>query len=146
MTYLEKLKDPRWQKKRLEILQRDEWICQCCFDTESTLNVHHRIYSKNKEPWDYDNKYLLTLCEECHAEEKNQRKEEEQLLLHVLREKFLTAEINSLAIGFHNMELVHLPGVQASAIEYMLEDRNLLKELIKKYFIKLQHGRQQTMV
>ncbi len=29
MTYAEQLKDPRWQKRRLEILQRDEWRCLC---------------------------------------------------------------------------------------------------------------------
>ena len=45
MEYAEKLKDPRWQKKRLEILERDAWVCQKCFDTKSTLHVHHRIYN-----------------------------------------------------------------------------------------------------
>jgi len=66
MTYKEKLKDPRWQKKRLEIMQRDGFQCQCCFDRESTLVVHHKKYITNKEPWDYDNEYLITICEDCH--------------------------------------------------------------------------------
>lgn len=48
--YLEKLKDPRWQKKRLKVFERDEWTCQCCNDTESTLNVHHRYYKHNADP------------------------------------------------------------------------------------------------
>lgn len=43
--YLEKLKDPRWQKRRLEIFQRDEFTCQVCFDTESTLHVHQHMVS-----------------------------------------------------------------------------------------------------
>jgi 5-methylcytosine-specific restriction endonuclease McrA len=35
-TYGDKLKDPRWQKRRLEIFKRDEWTCQQCGDTETT--------------------------------------------------------------------------------------------------------------
>ena len=38
-TYLEKLKDPRWQKKRLEILERDGWKCMACGEKEKTLRV-----------------------------------------------------------------------------------------------------------
>lgn len=66
MKYSDKLKDPRWQKKRLEIFERDNWACVLCCDHESTLNVHHVEYIKNKEPWDYDDKYLWTLCNKCH--------------------------------------------------------------------------------
>ena len=66
MTYQEKLKDPRWQKKRLEILERDNFTCQICYDTEKTLHVHHRWYEKNREPWDYPNDVYTTLCENCH--------------------------------------------------------------------------------
>lgn len=66
MTYSEKLKDPRWQKKRLEILQRDDWACQYCGDKETTLHVHHEIYEKGVEPWETDEWLLTTLCEECH--------------------------------------------------------------------------------
>lgn len=69
-NYGEKLKDPRWQKKRLEVFQRDEFMCQNvgCLATDKTLHVHHLIYFKGKEPWDIDIKYLLTLCEDCHEE------------------------------------------------------------------------------
>jgi|WetSurMetagenome_2_1015567.scaffolds.fasta_scaffold975681_1 hypothetical protein len=66
MTYSEKLKDPRWQKKRLEIFQRDNWTCVSCSSKEKTLNVHHRKYIKGKEPWDYELDDLWTMCEECH--------------------------------------------------------------------------------
>lgn len=47
-------------------MQRDEFICKSCFDSDSTLNVHHRYYEKNKEPWEYDDDVLVTLCESCH--------------------------------------------------------------------------------
>lgn len=64
MTYSEKLKNPKWQKKRLEILQRDEFKCTLCKDTETELHVHHEKYTKN--PWDAPNEDLKTLCKDCH--------------------------------------------------------------------------------
>lgn len=30
------------------------------------LNVHHKIYYKNRNLWDYDQDSLVTLCESCH--------------------------------------------------------------------------------
>lgn len=65
MTYSDKLRNPKWQKKRLQILERDNWCCQLCQDTETTLHVHHLKY--NKEPWDADAKDLITYCEHCHS-------------------------------------------------------------------------------
>jgi hypothetical protein len=65
-TYSEKLKDPRWQKKRLEILGRDNFTCQECGCDDKTLHVHHLSYAKGKEPWDADDSNLRTLCENCH--------------------------------------------------------------------------------
>ncbi|PXV54205.1 hypothetical protein SAMN04487785_11415 [Dyella jiangningensis] len=67
-TYWEKLKDPRWQKKRLEALQSAEFACQVCYDSESTLHVHHKQYFKGREPWEYEVEQLAVLCEACHAE------------------------------------------------------------------------------
>lgn len=65
-TYSEKLRDPRWQKKRLEIMNRDDFTCQNCGNSDRTLNVDHQVYRKNANPWDYDDADLWTLCEDCH--------------------------------------------------------------------------------
>jgi 5-methylcytosine-specific restriction endonuclease McrA len=70
MTYAEKLKDPRWQKKRLEILQRDEFSCQICKSKEKTLHIHHLAYEYGVEPWNYQNNYFKTLCIDCHQDEE----------------------------------------------------------------------------
>lgn len=67
-TYSDKLKSPKWQKKRLEIMQRDKFTCKLCGDTETQLHVHHKEYINGNDPWEYDNKYLITLCEDCHTE------------------------------------------------------------------------------
>lgn len=64
MKYADKLKDPRWQKKRLKILERDNFKCQSCGDSENTLHVHHFSYKKN--PWDSEDYELVTVCETCH--------------------------------------------------------------------------------
>ena len=64
MTYAEKLKDPRWQKKRLYVLERDEWTCQYCGDTKTEFHVHHKRYNGN--PWDADDDDLITICRHCH--------------------------------------------------------------------------------
>jgi len=74
MTYQEKLKDPRWQKKRLEILERDGWMCRQCYDKTKTLHVHHRWYNAELEPWEYEDRVLITLCEDCHKEEPDKSK------------------------------------------------------------------------
>jgi len=58
--------DPRWQKKRLEILQRDAFKCTECGDEQSTLHVHHRYYVKWRKCWQYPMFAFTSLCEKCH--------------------------------------------------------------------------------
>lgn len=132
--YLEKLKDPRWQKMRLEVFERDGWTCQRCYDTETTLNVHHRYYKDNADPWDYPLEALVTLCENCHREEKEVRPSYEQGMLHALREKFFAEDVSELAIGFHTMPLCHVPEVIASVYQWALSDEKIQRELIERYF------------
>jgi hypothetical protein len=70
MSYSDKLKHPKWQKKRLEILQRENFKCQCCGHDDRTLHIHHLIYSEG-EPWDAPNDTLECLCEICHDFREN---------------------------------------------------------------------------
>ena len=71
LAYNSLLSSPRWQDKRNLIIRRDAFKCRACAST-STLQVHHRQYHIDmktgfkKNPWDYSNKYLVTLCKECH--------------------------------------------------------------------------------
>ena len=72
MLYESLLKYPSWIKKRNEILARDNHQCKNC-GSKTNLQVHHRQYHINKSlhyfklPWKYDEKYLITLCDKCHA-------------------------------------------------------------------------------
>jgi len=70
VKYSEKLKDPRWQKKRLEILERDLWTCRWCGDKNTTLHVHHIFHLPGREPWNIPDGFLITLCETCHKPEE----------------------------------------------------------------------------
>lgn len=63
--------DERWKNKRTEIIERDYKKCRCC-ESNLNLQVHHRQYKfsyklrRFKNPWDYPNDLLVTLCEKCH--------------------------------------------------------------------------------
>ena len=63
--YATALQHPKWQKKRLEIFQRDLWRCKECGDTETMLHVHHLRYLC-KFPWNELSKNLISLCTNCH--------------------------------------------------------------------------------
>jgi hypothetical protein len=69
-TYAEKLLDPRWQKLRLQVFERDDWKCRACGNTSKTLNAHHPVYHPHSDgPWDYEIDSIITLCSECHSDE-----------------------------------------------------------------------------
>jgi len=67
-SYAELLKDPRWQKIRLEVFQRADWQCQQCSDKTTELHVHHTFYD-GREPWEYPENSLKCLCKTCHNSE-----------------------------------------------------------------------------
>lgn len=66
MNYKEKLKDPRWIRRRRAIMERDNHRCMICGEDSLLLNVHHLRYRKGAEPWEYGDAELVTLCEDCH--------------------------------------------------------------------------------
>jgi len=66
LNYKEQLNDPRWQQKRLRIMERDLFTCCCCGSNFMKLNVHHLYYLKNLAPWEYDDEAMVTLCDSCH--------------------------------------------------------------------------------
>jgi len=66
MKYADQLKDPRWQKKRLEILEAASFTCGECGDTRSQLHVHHSFYRKGLMAWQYPDPAYHCLCETCH--------------------------------------------------------------------------------
>lgn len=72
-TYREMLLDPRWQRKRLKILEAAGWACAICGETGRTLHVHHEDYWPGCAPWEYPDEWLTALCVDCHTEETADR-------------------------------------------------------------------------
>lgn len=99
-TYREKLKDPRWQKKRLEVLNAAEFACQRCFDSSSTLHVHHRQYIKGREPWEYEAHELTALCESCHELEHETKADLNSLLSLILPMYAHLQDVAGLVAGY----------------------------------------------
>ena len=68
MTYADQLKSPLWQRKRLEIFNRDNYECVIvgCVSIDEQLHAHHGYYEKGKMAWESKSKFLHTLCDPCH--------------------------------------------------------------------------------
>jgi uncharacterized protein CbrC (UPF0167 family) len=135
-SYSEKLKDPRWQKKRLKILERDRWVCQKCGQDDITLHVHHRLYSKQySEPWDYPDELLVALCEICHADESSERWEVAiSELAKVLKQKFFIGGVIEITEGFKEFVPPHCTEACASAISFVLSNEDAASDMVNKYF------------
>ncbi len=88
-VYADKLRSPKWQKKRLEVFDLRGFKCEECGDEENQLAVHHRFYIKGREPWEYDNDVYQVLCHNCHKNKHPDIKldEIEIQLIQLIREK-----------------------------------------------------------
>lgn len=65
-SVLDEYRDPRWQRKRLEIMDRDGFRCQACLVDDKELHVHHIEYGD--QLWSVPDTSLQTLCRRCHHE------------------------------------------------------------------------------
>lgn len=73
-SYNEYLESPEWKAKRLLVLKRDKYLCQCCLDAYAT-QVHHKSYEfvdlKGNEP-SFD---LVSICVPCHEKVERMKKQ-----------------------------------------------------------------------
>ena len=65
-NYIEKLRDPRWQRRRLAVLERAGWRCEGCGTNHVNLQIHHGFYERDADPWDYPDGALFCVCDSCH--------------------------------------------------------------------------------
>jgi hypothetical protein len=99
-SYFEKLKDPRWQRKRLEVMERHNFECQECGDKEGQLNVHHPFYKKGAEPWEYEVLELMCLCDNCHKVAHLQEAKLDGLIHKIKSDSSLRAYWFNALIGY----------------------------------------------
>lgn len=95
--YQKKLTDPRWQKRRLEVLNAADFACSNCGDDKTSLHVHHAIYFKGLDPWEYADEHLVCLCAPCHSEQTEASKKLKVLLA---ANPYLVPSIVGLVEGF----------------------------------------------
>lgn len=130
-SYRQQLSDPRWQKKRLEILNRDGFACALCDDKKSTLHVHHGYYEAGKLAWDYEPETLITLCENCHKTVGIEM-----------------AEVHRLIAMFHPYHLPLIKGVLASIKTASDLDTDRMPESLerdKQYYIDMRETLRRTI-
>ena len=106
-TYAEKLRDPRWQKMRLQVMERDEFKCRSCKSGTETLNVHHAYYLKGAVPWDYPLAHLITLCESCHRSVEKKR----QMLLRFTVDPKIQISVLAFTFGITEQVAPGAPGL-----------------------------------
>lgn len=63
--YKKLLEHPLWQRKRLEIMKRDGFMCRWCGNDDQLLHIHHLKYGNGK-PWEVPDEWLVAICEDCH--------------------------------------------------------------------------------
>ena len=97
MTYSEKLTRISWQKRRLHILQRDEWKCAYCGKESDRLEIHHKIYLDLPSPEDYPDDLLITLCNVCHRKELIRPVQERMLITSLKTKGFMVGDLVSLS-------------------------------------------------
>ena len=140
ISYSEKLRDPRWQKKRLCVMQRDGFACRDCGDADSTLHVHHCHYEKG-EPWQTDDRFLLTLCEYCHES----RGDAEQALKVMFGELLASTPKLALYSAVQN----HSEQALMHARQNMLNDAvafggKQAKEKMKEWFVRANYSAERS--
>lgn len=84
--YSDRLVDPRWQRLRLEVFQRDGFACRACGETALELHAHHSYYERAREPWQYPSESIVTYCHRCHEAEHGRSFAGDAAVLQLLRQ------------------------------------------------------------
>lgn len=112
-SYYELLRDPRWQRKRLEVMQAADFACKECGSRDRTLNVHHTFYERGRAPWEYEAEHLRCLCEGCHQITEQELAEIRRLVgsLDDFGRRMVRGYARALAWYIGNSDLIALPDV-----------------------------------
>lgn len=102
LTYIEQLRHPNWQRRRLESLQAADWQCTSCGEKDRMLQVHHKRYVKGRMAWEYELSELAVLCEACHAEQHATETLLHRLLAEAPDQKSATEIALGLLAGYLN--------------------------------------------
>lgn len=104
-------------------------------DDTKTLHVHHRVYSKQKaNPWDYQDKVLITLCEDCHKLVSESMQDAIIKLGESLKlAGFFPNDIRQLSRSFRESSIED-PRTVSAAISVSVSNTEAHQRLIDSYF------------
>lgn len=101
--YAKYLQSNQWRDKRLTVLARDNYSCQCCGQSNTALDIHHLTYDRIYEEALYD---LVSLCRNCHLSHHNSGTIEQQAQEEYLyKSKFW--EMGFKAHNYPNIKYAH---------------------------------------
>lgn len=109
--FFAKYKHPKWQKRRLEIMELSGFECSYCGSAEKTLNVHHVYYINGRDPWDYKDEELQCLCADCHT---LKHANEDRLKKALQAYKLMYDDMDEV-VGFIDAKLADGPGHKDTA-------------------------------
>lgn len=103
-TYKDKLGTAAWQRRKTEILVRDNLKCQAynCKTPDALLHVHHKDYLGGLRPENYPDDMLITLCENCHKKENLRFNYEQQFYDALKLQGFLLPDIIAFTTLLHH--------------------------------------------
>lgn len=106
IEFKDQYKHPKWQKKRLEILERDNFNCVNCGEDDKQLDVHHGYYEINKMLWEYDNQTMITLCKKCHKDVDVEKRALHKKIakLYLWQWKFVISRVDILLLERNQFE------------------------------------------
>ncbi len=90
-SFSDKFKDPRWIRRRDEIIASAEYLCQDCGVAADDLEVHICYFEQGREPWEYPHEVYRCLCRTDSAVRRPLEKEVRQALAI-----FTSAELDAL--------------------------------------------------
>ena len=138
--YAKKLQDPRWQRKRLEVMQAAGWKCVICGDKDEELNVHHPAYSAYHEPWEYSN--LQCICRTCHT---IQHLPKEKMMLHakqIVTKHVVVTHRNEFLQNKKEKQKFYLHRQDFEAVLFM---QNFIKESTEDYDLLIRNIEKKDM-
>lgn len=130
-------KDTRWQKKRMAILERDEYKCRWCFAEGDgvTLEIHHAYYTPNAKPWEYPDEHLISLCSDCH---KEMRETQRKLSIALLQYDINTKNLLLYLSGLDQIYLTSLAEIDVNLVDNII--RYVHAQRLEAYRIGLNNG------
>jgi 5-methylcytosine-specific restriction endonuclease McrA len=123
--YYDKLLKSEWTIKKNKILKRDEYKCTCCGSGEN-LVVHHTFYFGDyRNPWEYPNKSLITLCETCHHD---YHLHNEISIRKISKQKRKPKPINYRKKKKRNYKNLHVKAIITKSGTRMIPQRQLVRK------------------